>query len=294
MIGQLLAECTPGPVFDKVGVDLCWSSILCQVSSCEKTTNHQGIHMPVCVSLCLGCSLGACFWSDGWCFHRNLTTFRCLPWQTHPDHPTLNSSTDRLQKARYLSTTQNIEWKFIPERSPQFGGLLEAAVKSMKFHFKRVISDTKTHLQRTDNNPYSCLSSWPLTPLSCDDDGIEALTPRHFLIGQPLESIPDSFLSYRSMSLLKCWYLCQSLACHFWKRWSGEYLSSLRCNKFPLRNVKVGHNIVVLQEDNLIPTKWPLARVMHVHPGKDGLVCVVTVKTSNVQATNYQNYSSSL
>ena len=39
-------------------------------------------------------------------------------------------------------------------------------------------------------------------------------------------------------------------------------------------------NIVVLQDDNLIPTKWPLARVLQVHPGKDRIVRVATVKTS--------------
>ena len=38
---------------------------------------------------------------------------------------------------------QSIEWKFIPERSPHFGGLWESAVKSMKTHFRRIVGDTK-------------------------------------------------------------------------------------------------------------------------------------------------------
>ena len=32
-------------------------------------------------------------------------------------------------------STQNIQQKFIPELTPHFGGLWEAAVNSMKFHF---------------------------------------------------------------------------------------------------------------------------------------------------------------
>ena len=38
---------------------------------------------------------------------------------------------------------------------------------------------------------------------------------------------------------------------------------------------------MVLQEDNIVLMKWPLARVVDVHTtGNDGLVRVVTVKTS--------------
>ena len=126
-----------------------------------------------------------------------------------------------------------------------------------------------------------CLNSRPLVPISCDDDGMEPLTPGHFLIGRPLESLPDPSFSYRSVSLLRRWHLCQNLVRHFWQRWSTEYLSSLR--KFakwhhPSRNVAIG-DIVILQEDDLVPTKWPLAKVTEVHTGRDGLTRVVTVKT---------------
>ena len=36
---------------------------------------------------------------------------------------------------------QNIEWKFIPEHSPHFGGICEAAVESMKTHLKRTLGN---------------------------------------------------------------------------------------------------------------------------------------------------------
>ena len=196
----------------------------------------------------------------------------------------LNGQVVRTNISEFCST-QNMEWKFIPERAPHFGGLWEAAVKSMKLHFRRVVGNTKLTFEELTTvlaQIESCLNSRPLTPLLQDDDGIEALTPGHFLIGQPLESIPDPSFSYRALSLLKRWYLCQSLVRHFWKRWSDEYLSSLRRHnkwKFPSRNIRVG-DVVILQEDNLVPAKWPLAKVMHVHLGNDGFVRVATVKTS--------------
>jgi hypothetical protein len=61
----------------------------------------------------------------------------------------------------------------------------------------------------------------------------------------------------------------------------SEYVATLRrYTKWhqPKRNVQVGD--VVLQEDNVIPAKWPLARVVEVHPRNDGLVRAVTIKTS--------------
>ena len=40
-------------------------------------------------------------------------------------------------------------------------------------------------------------------------------------------------------------------------------------------------DIALLNEDSIIPTKWPLAKVVQVHPGKDKFVRVATVKTVN-------------
>ena len=46
-----------------------------------------------------------------------------------------------------------------------------------------------------------------------------------------------------------------------------------------MKNVSVD-DVVVVREDGMVPTLWPLARVVRVYPGKDGLVRVVDVKTS--------------
>lgn len=118
--------------------------------------------------------------------------------------------------------------------------------------------------------------------MSSDSDNFEALTPGHFLIGKPMESLPDASHSYRALPLLRRWHLCQSIVRSFWQRWSTEYVTSFRRQtkwQQPTRNFQIG-DIVILQQDNVTPTKWPLARVMKTHVDKDKSVRVVTVKTS--------------
>ena len=182
-------------------------------------------------------------------------------------------------------TVQGIEWRFIPEHTPHFGGLWEAAVKSFKLHLHRVVGNVRLtfeELATVLSQIEACLNSRPLVALPQDDDGIEALTPGHFLIGRPLEALPDPAMSYRPISIISRWHLCQAIVRHLWQRWSVEYLSSLqRISKWhkPSQNLRVG-DIVVLREDNVTPMKWPLARVIETHAGKDGLVRVVTVKTA--------------
>ena len=183
-------------------------------------------------------------------------------------------------------TSQHIQWKFIPERAPNFGGLWESTVKSMKYHLKRVTANVKLTYEECSTviaQIEACLNSRPLVALSCNDDGIEALTPGHFLIGRPIEALPDPSFSYRNVSLLRRWHLCQNLVRQFWQRWSQEYLASLR--KYakwhkPTKNLSVG-DIVVLHEGGIVQTKWPIGKVIKTFSGADGLVRVVDVKTQN-------------
>ena len=114
---------------------------------------------------------------------------------------------------------QGIDWSFIPERAPHFGGLWEAAVKSTKKHLSRVVGNVKLTFEELCtvlSQIEACLSSRPLTSLPSDNDNIQVLTPGHFLIGRPLEALPDSPSSYRPVSTLPRWELCQSMVRHFW------------------------------------------------------------------------------
>ena len=158
-------------------------------------------------------------------------------------------------------------------------------MKSFKAHLRRVVGNVKLTFEEMNTiltQIEACLNSRPLVALPQDDDGIDALTPGHFLIGRPMEALPDPAFSYRSISILTRWHLCQALTRHFWQRWSAEYLNSLKkVTKWHKRsrNLRVG-DIVILREDSVIPTKWPLGRIVNVHTGSDGVVRIVTVKTT--------------
>ena len=177
-------------------------------------------------------------------------------------------------------TSQTIEWKFVPEHAPHFGGIWEAAMKSFRSHFKKVVGELKLtfeELAKITSQVEACLNSRPLTPFLESEDGIEVLTPGYFLIGRPMEAIANkSHDCSKSIKLLRHWQLCQGLVNHFWKRWSNEYLCQL--NKFMKWNTSFP--IVCLRQEPTVPTKWPLAQVVKVYPGVDGKVRVVPVQSN--------------
>ena len=301
ILGQLPKErVTPDIVFDKVGVDYAGPVYIRQGYVRKPTIVKAYICVFVSLSVkAVHLELVSDLTSDAFiaCLRRFIAR-RGKPSLIWSDHGTNFVGADRelkeliefleLQKTNtdisHFCSSQRITWKFIPERAPHFGGLWEAAVKSLKSHLRRVTTDVKLTFEEFSTllaQIEACLNSRPLVPLPNDEDGVEALTPGHFLIGRPIESLPDPSDSYRSLSLLRRWHLCQAILRHFWKRWSTDYLASLR--KFtkwhsPSRNARIG-DVVVLQEDGLLPSKWQLAKITEVHPGRDGVVRVVTVKT---------------
>ena len=169
--------------------------------------------------------------------------------------------------------SQRIQWSCIPERSPHFGGLWEAAVKAAKFHLKRISGPIKFSL--SELNTVMCqieaiLNSRPLTTINCHaSHGIQSLTLAHFLIGRPLTAYPETIID-TSPTLLKRWTMCQALTHHFWERWSHEYMHQLqKLSKWhsPTNNLKV-NDVVIIREDCAFTCHWPVAVVLEVYPGK--------------------------
>ncbi|XP_033218216.1 uncharacterized protein LOC117173684 [Belonocnema kinseyi] len=125
----------------------------------------------------------------------------------------LNSDEHNKKVESYL-IVQGIEWHFSPPRTPHFGGIWEAAVKPLKHHMLRTIGDTLFTYEEL--NTYMCeieavLNSRPLTPMSSDPSDLCALTPGHFLIGQPITSIPALDFSQTPTNRISSWQHIQKL-----------------------------------------------------------------------------------
>ncbi|GFV20671.1 integrase catalytic domain-containing protein [Trichonephila clavipes] len=125
------------------------------------------------------------------------------------------------------------------------------------------------------------LNSRPICPLSNDPNGVETLTPAHFLFGSSLVAVPDPDYTEIPMNRLSRWQLVQRMNQHFWRKWSSEYLNRLQQRpKWCKGNVgfKEGDLVLVKPSENSDSLKWHLARILKLHPGKDNIVRVVTLK----------------
>ncbi|XP_076291883.1 uncharacterized protein LOC143214555 [Lasioglossum baleicum] len=178
-----------------------------------------------------------------------------------------------------------VTWHFTPPSAPHFGGLWEAGVRSVKYHIKRVVgAHTLTFEELTTVlcQVEACLNSRPLAAVSESFDDYCALTPGHFLIGSALTAVPTPSLLDIKESRLSRWQLLQQMMESFWQRWSQDYMQGLQQRvkwKTQKPNIVVGQ-LVLLRHANLPPCKWELGRVVACHPGDDGIVRVVTVKTA--------------
>ena len=180
---------------------------------------------------------------------------------------------------------QGVTWRFIPPRAPHFGGLWEAAVKAFKRHLRRVLGDatlTYEEFSTLAAQVEACLNSRPLSPLSCDPMDVAALTPGHFRVGTAMTAFSEPFEPQQNGSCVSRYHLVTDMRNHFWKRWQGEVLrQQQQRSKWLDQNDAVQEGDLILITDELQPpTKWPLARVIQLHRGADGLARVLTLRTA--------------
>lgn len=180
---------------------------------------------------------------------------------------------------------RSTEWKFMVPAAPHQGGIYEAAVKSMKFHLKRIVGTKVLPFEQFQTlivQIEAVLNSRPIHPLSDDPNDVQALTPGHFLIGEPFVlPLPFEINKQSNSTGTKLWRERQEMLKHFWQRWSSEYLTTLQERKKWRRekeNLKIGQ-LVLIKGENFPPSHWALGRICELICSKDGLVRSVVVQT---------------
>lgn len=193
------------------------------------------------------------------------------------------SMTNVLKEIAEMLENDGTKWHFIPPKSPNFGGLWESGVKSVKAHLMKTIGNSTLTFEEFSTvlcQIEAVLNSRPISSLSDDPNDTSPLTPSHFLVGEPLIVIPEPNNISDTISPLQRWKLTQRMTKCFWNRWSKEYLNTLQQKHKWHTKVdapKVG-DLVVIKETDLPPAKWLLGRITQLHPGPDDQVRVVSLK----------------
>ena len=187
-------------------------------------------------------------WSD------NAKTFKAANKELQRCWRVLES--DQTQSAL---SEKKIQWKFIVERAPWWGGFYERLVKSVKTPLKKLFAEAMLDAEQLTTilaEIEAQLNSRPLTYLGADPDDYSVITPAQILIGRNLQACPtkDTRVSEQtSRALTKRFQYHRKLVNGFWKRWHAEYLKSLT----PLKRwYKIGREIrkgdlVLVSEDRV-------------------------------------------
>lgn len=185
--------------------------------------------------------------------------------------------------------TAKIKFRFITPASPWFGGWWEVMVKLMKRLLKRSLGNAYLTYEELLTVLCDCertVNARPLTYVADDATELMPLTPAMFL-HEP-RTAEDSnvvFDMVDATSLNKRVIHLQKIREHLKVRFRDEYLSQLvnyHQNRAPHAELKAG-DIVLVASENTKRLQWPLARVLEVHPGRDGTARVARVKTATAE-----------
>ena len=191
-----------------------------------------------------------------------------------------------------------LEWKFIPELSPWFGGAYERLIGLTKKHIK--LATGKKYLDIENMHTLiiqvkSIINSRPLTYVCSDMESLNPLCPIDFM--QPnrnkneflrLEPENEKDIDFTEKEktyekLIKNWGVLQIRVEKFWARWSTEYLQSLKerfdkhkQGKYTTYAPTLG-DIVLIGDKNLPKQSWKMGRIDKLIEGRDGETRVAKV-----------------
>ena len=203
-----------------------------------------------------------------------------------------NHKTFRSKELKTFATKHSIEWKYILELSPHWGGFYERLNRIVKNALRKILRKSKLTYEELETiliEIEGVLNTRPLTYVD-DSDLTEPLTPSHLMYGRNIHA-KSSFGAIDETSAPPTNRIkhVQRLLDQFWKRFSAEYLCSLRERDRVQRRkqdrstiVSVG-DIVLIHQKHVGRNSWPLGKVERIICSSDGQVRGAELRTESGQ-----------
>ncbi|GFX05903.1 integrase catalytic domain-containing protein [Trichonephila clavipes] len=189
------------------------------------------------------------------------------------------------KKVSRYAEIQRITWKFIPPTAAWWGGFWERLVRTVNKRLRRTLGKAIFTYEELLTILCECekfVNSRPLTYLSEDMQDLTPITPARFLFEIPTVDTKDLDVRDANHFRKRLRFRAKEIE-ELKRRFRNEYLGQLiqRQKQHPQSsNIQVG-DIVLIGNDWKKRLQWPLARVIKLIPGKDGLVRTVKLKTQS-------------
>ena len=202
-------------------------------------------------------------------------------------------NSDLQQGWKHLKSTEfndylidkKIEWKFIVQYAPFWGGFYERMVRSVKTPLKKILNNSKVETEEMRTiliEIEMILNNRPLTYMHNSPDEVSPLTPSHFLVGRRLDCLPPIYEHLEGKNdFVDRYNALENVKDKFWDLWTREYLPELnhfyqsRISNVP--EIKIGDIVLVGSETKR--SKWKLGKIESLRDGKDGKARAAVVKT---------------
>ena len=196
-----------------------------------------------------------------------------------------NHKTYRSGKVRNFARERGIKWRNILDLSPNWGGFYERMNSIIKAALRKTLKNAHLSYEELETvviEIEAVINSRPLSYLQ-DHEILEPLTPSHLMYGRRLKTQMRNCEARNSdeISPNKCVQYVNRLLEQYWKRFSTEYLTSLRERQLKGGNIPaVKINQVVLVKQKYMPrNSWNLGKVIRIICSPDGVPKGAEIRT---------------
>ena len=214
---------------------------------------------------------------------KNLVTRRGAPQLIISDNAKTFKSTARWlksvqadDKTQTLLNSLGISWRFNLSKAAWWGGFFERMVALVKNSLKKCLGRSQLTFEELGELMLDIefsLNNRPLT-YQGEDLEMEPLTPNHLIHGRRMKEFPaeEVFSDEEKIPARKRLRNMQRIKKHYWKRWSTEYLRSLReYHKIEGQKDKIAKgDIVLIKNDMQSRNMWKLGKITRTIKGTDG------------------------